>query len=218
LGNSKFDQAAEGLSADRGRWQDELGLDHARLTLVIGSTRGAEEEDFVLDALEKVGLDKLQVIHAPRHLETAPALAANVSRRFGAAAFRSKGESGPYLILDSYGELSQVYSVADIVIVGGGFSNLGGQNLIQPLAHGKPVIHGPHMQNFRDVVEAAQKVHATIECRTSDELAGAIAKLVASPELRQDMADRAHELVVGSLGASTRYAEAIVEAAKAFKG
>lgn len=213
FGNSKFDQAVEGLDADPVAWRKELGLAEDKLTLVIGSTRGQEEEDFVLDAMQKVGLDRIQVIHAPRHLETVPGLSENVARRFGTTALRSKSETGPYLILDSYGELSQVYSVADIVIVGGGFSNLGGQNIIQPLAHGKPVIHGPHMQNFRDVSDAARYFQATMESRTPDELAEGLEKLIESPELRELMADQARKLVQGSLGASARYGEAIALAA-----
>lgn len=214
FGNSKFDQAVEGLDADPVVWRKELGLAEGKLTLVIGSTRGQEEEDFVLDAIQKVGLDQIQVIHAPRHLETVAGLADNVTKRFGTVSLRSKGETGPYLILNSYGELSQVYSVADIVIVGGGFSSLGGQNIIQPLAHGKPVIHGPHMQNFRDVSDAARYFQATMECRTPEELAEGLEKLIESPELRELMADQARKLVQGSLGASARYGEAIAEAAK----
>lgn len=215
FGNSKFDQAVEGLDADSAAWAKELGLVPEKLTLVIGSTRGPEEENFVLDAIQKVGLDRIQVIHAPRHLETVEDLVKNVERRFGASALRSRKEIGPYLILDSYGELSQVYSVADIVIVGGGFSNLGGQNIIQPLAHGKPVIHGPHMQNFRDVSDAARYFQATMECRTPDELAEVLEKLIESPELRDLMASQAAKLVQSSLGASERYGEAIAQAAKA---
>ncbi len=213
FGNCKFDQAAEGLDADPGQWRKDLGLRDDKLILVIGSTRGSEEETFVLDAVQKVGLDRLQVIHAPRHLETVADLAKNVQQRFGDVALRSRKETGPYLILDSYGELSQVYSVADIVIVGGGFSNLGGQNIIQPLAHGKPVIHGPHMQNFRDVSDAARYFQATMECRTPEELAEGLEKLIESPELRDLMASQAAKLVQSSLGASERYGEAIAEAA-----
>ena len=184
-----------------------------KLTMVVGSTRGKEEEQFVIDAIGKVGLENLQIIHAPRHLETVEDLAASVREQLGTAARRSKGETGPYLILDSYGELSSVYSLADIVVVGGGFSNLGGQNLIQPLAHGKPVLHGPHMQNFRDAADMARYAGATMVCNTPQELAEAILLLMGSPEMRASMSEKASNLVQASLGASARYGEAIKEAA-----
>ena len=213
FGNSKFDQAVEGIDADPVAWRQLLGLDSNKLTLVIGSTRGEAEEAFVIQAVKSVGLEKLQVIHAPRHLETVEGLANQVRAAFGSVALRSKSETGPYLILDTYGELSQVYSVADFVIVGGGFSNLGGQNIIQPLAHGKPVIHGHHMQNFRDVADAARHANATIECSTPEELTRALHQLIESPELRAQMSERARDLVKGSMGASERYGKAIAYAA-----
>lgn len=213
FGNSKFDQAIEGVDADPEAWRKELGLDPQKLTLVIGSTRGPEEEAFVVQAIQKIGLEKLQVVHAPRHLETVSGLAEQVRGAFGSVALRSKRETGAYLILDSYGELAQVYSVADIAIVGGGFSNLGGQNIIQPLAQGKPLIHGKYMQNFRDVADAACYFQASIEVHTPEELAEALEKLIESPELRSLMGDQAKKLVQGSVGASARYAEAIERSA-----
>mgnify|MGYP001068986264 FL=1 len=213
LGNCKFDQAVEGLDADPAQWRKELGLVEGKPILVIGSTRGAEEENFVLDAVEKVGLDRIQVVHAPRHMESIPDLAKNVEKRFGTVALRSKKENGPYLLLDTYGELSKVYSVADLVVIGGGFSNLGGQNLIQPLAHGKPVIHGPHMQNFRDAAESALHAGATVVCSDPDQLAATLQSLLGDAERRQKMSDAAKALVDASLGASARYARAIADEA-----
>lgn len=213
LGNAKFDQAAEGLDTDPAFWRQELGLDPTKLTIVIGSTRGDDEAKFVLGALTEIELERIQVIHAPRHLETVPDLVKDVEKCFDSAALRSKKETGSYLILDSYGELSKVYSVADIVIIGGGFSNLGGQNLIQPLAHGKPVLHGPHMQNFRDASEAAAKVGATRVCTTPSELACAIKTLMEDSQIRESMGNAAANLIQTSLGASKRYAEAIAKEA-----
>src|SRR5579862_4676246 len=69
FGNCKFDQALEALDASPNEWRKKLGIPEGNRVLVIGSTR-AEEEDFVLDAVAKVGLDGLSVIHAPRHLES----------------------------------------------------------------------------------------------------------------------------------------------------
>jgi len=213
LGNSKFDQAIQGLEADPAEWREKLGLDLAKPTLVIGSTRGDEEERFVLDALAEVGFERLNVIHAPRHLERVAGLTDLVVERTGAVALRSRGESGPYMILDTYGELSDVYSAADLVIVGGGFSNLGGQNIFQPLAHGKPVLHGVHMQNFRDVAAMADASGAAQPCSTPEELAAAIKGLLDDPGKREKMGRQAKKLVQENVGASARYAKAIAEEA-----
>jgi 3-deoxy-D-manno-octulosonic-acid transferase len=213
LGNCKFDQAAEGLDADAAQWRLELGLSSEKPVLVIGSTRGAEEEAFVIQALKDLVPERLQVIHAPRHLERIKELSHSVGAAFGRVALRSQGHTGPYLLLDTYGELAQVYSVADIVIIGGGFANHGGQNLLQPLAHGKPVLHGPHMQNFRQVADAAAEAGATGACSTPEELRDAIVSLIEDPAKRERMGAAARELIQRNLGASKRYAEAIAEAA-----
>lgn len=213
LGNCKFDQAVEGLDADPAEWRSKLGLAEGKPVLVIGSTRSEKEEALVLDAVAAIGAGRLQVIHAPRHLERAEPLAAEVQRRFGSSARRSLGETGPYVILDTYGELNRVYSLADLVVIGGGFDDLGGQNLIQPLAVGKPVLHGPHMQNFRDSAEMAQSAGASLVCRTASELAESIRSLLEDDVRRQAMGKAAKDLVQANLGASERYAEAIAEAA-----
>ncbi len=210
LGNSKFDQAAAGAVVDAAKLRRELGLPDDKPVIVVGSTRGAAEENLVLDAIAQVGLARLSVVHAPRHLETAPDLAERVAKRFGTVALRSEGETGPYLILDSYGELASVYAVADIAVVGGGFERLGGQNLIQPLAVGKPVLHGPYMGNFRDVASEAVACGASEIARSSDELASALTRLIADPEERHRWGEAAHKLVETNLGASARYAAAIL--------
>ncbi len=216
LGNMKFDQAVQGLDADPVEWKQKLGLDASRCTLVVGSTRGEEEERLVIAAIKQVGLDRLNVIHAPRHLERVDSLAALVKQETGAVALRSKGETGPYMILDTYGELSSIYCVSDLVVIGGGFENLGGQNLIQPLAHGKPVLHGPYMQNFRDSAAMADVAGAAQVCRTAEELAAAIKELLDDPAKRKLAGDAARELVAQNLGATKRYAETIaLEATKA---
>jgi 3-deoxy-D-manno-octulosonic-acid transferase len=214
MGNCKFDEAAEGLDADPAEWRNALGLDGGVPVLVIGSTRSEFEERLVLDAVQALGLDRIQVVHAPRHLERAEPLAAEVSRRFGSVARRSRQERGRYLILDSYGELNRVYAAADAVIVGGGFDNLGGQNLIQPLAHGKPVLHGPHMQNFRDVSEAARHAGATLVCQDAAELASGLEAILSDVSRRKRMGEAARNLVQQNLGASARYARAIAEAVR----
>ncbi len=203
MGNCKFDQAIEGLDADPAAWRSELGLDASRLTVVVGSTRGEFEEAFVARALRKVGLDRLNVVYAPRHIERAAAVVSELGDTFG---LRSAGAKGPHIVLDTYGELASVYSVADIVIVGGGFDRLGGQNIIQPLAHGKPVLFGRNMQNFRDVSVMSLAAGAAIECADDAALAAAVESLISNPALRSEMGRAATTLVKANVGASKRYA------------
>jgi 3-deoxy-D-manno-octulosonic-acid transferase len=217
FGNCKFDQALGGLDADPVEWRAKLRIDPNIPVVVIGSTRGEVDENFVLDALKLVGVEGLQIVHAPRHIERVEALSEAVRERFGSVGLRSQGDPSRYLILDSYGELDKVYSIADVVIIGGGFDNLGGQNLVQPLALGKPVLHGPHMQNFKEVAAASVAAGASLICTTPEELAVRIRELLANPDLRGRMGSEASRLVQANAGASKRYAAAIAAEARAFK-
>lgn len=212
LGNCKFDQALEGLDADKAFWRSELGIDKTLPVVVVGSIR-AEEFDFLAQALPL----NAQVIVAPRHLEKSD----DLERALGAGVVRrSRGEklgSASVLILDTYGELAKVYAVADIAIVGGGFADLGGQNIIQPLAHGKPVLHGRYMQNFRDVSAMAQAAGASIVASSPEELRAALESLLRDVAKREEMGRKAAELVRQNVGASRRYAEAIKAESKMVK-
>lgn len=212
FGNSKFDEAIDGRDADPAWWRENLGLPEGMPVVVIGSTRGDEEEAFVDQALAAMS-KQVAIVWAPRHLERADAIEAVMRARFGSCARRSKGERGHYVLLDTYGELAKVYAVADVVVVGGGFADLGGQNLLQPLAHGKPVLHGPHMQNFRDVTRAALDSGASRECPDPATLASALDTLLGDPAERARMGEAGAAFVAANEGASRRLAEAIRDAA-----
>ncbi|MCH7905659.1 MAG: 3-deoxy-D-manno-octulosonic acid transferase [Armatimonadetes bacterium] len=210
VGNTKFDGAIDEARAGRD-WRTELGIPAEASVVVIGSTRSELEENLILDALQ--GVDAY-VVHAPRHVERAPKLAAEYKSKFGEVALRSSGDRSRYLVLDSYGELGEIYSIADVVVVGGGFDRLGGQNIIQPLAHGKPVIHGLHMENFKDVAASSVRVGASIAVDSATELTRSLNRLLGDEKERSERGGAARELVERNLGASRRCAEAIVEAAR----
>lgn len=212
VGNCKFDGAIEDTVSDKD-WREELGIPRDANVVVVGSTRSEHEEKLVVAALKAADLD-VWVVHAPRHIESAPGLAELYREQFGAVALRSKGEHGRFLVLDTYGELAGVYAIADIVVLGGSFDDLGGQNLLQPLAHGKPVIHGPHMQNFKEAAAAAAAARAAITARNEQDLTDWLKRLMGSDAIRTMMGRAAKELVEENLGASRTYAEAIVEAAR----
>ncbi len=212
LGNTKFDEAAQ-IDDDAPRWRAELGLGES-FAVVVGSTRSELEEDWVVEALDQAFGDAIRsgdvrVVHAPRHLERAPMVLAKASARFGSAALRTSGSEARYVVLDTYGELGGVYAAADAVIVGGGFDRLGGQNILQPLALGKPVLHGPHMHNFRDVAAASLAAGASASCPDVESLARQLATLREDAELRGTMGAAARALVQTNVGAGKRYAEAI---------
>ena len=211
VGSTKFDEALEEASGTRD-WRAELGVPAGAFLVVAGSTRSEAEERLVLEAVARV--PGVWVVHAPRHVERAPALLEAYRAQFGHAGLRSAGKPCQWLVLDTYGELGGIYSAADVVVVGGGFDDLGGQNVIQPLAQGKPVLHGPHMQNFRQIAESALKGGASLAVADSAALADALNRLKSNPEERQAMGRAAKALVAQNTGAGRKCAEAILAAAK----
>ena len=211
LGNAKFDQEAASTSRD---WRKELGVSSNAFVIVIGSTRSDLEEEFVLNAVCGLEREGVVVIHAPRHLERTPRLAELVRAKWGEVGLRSKGEHSSYLLLDTFGELSEVYSAADVAVIGGGFDNLGGQNLLQPLSWGIPVVHGVHMHNFADVTQMALQANASIEVSTSDELRDQLNRLRADSQLRFKMGDNGRHFIAENSGAARKYATALVAAAR----
>ena len=218
FGNSKFDQAVDGLDADPAWWRKSLGLPDGLPVIIIGSTRGEDEESFIEFAIDLLVEDlerseTYAVVWAPRHIERADALEKLMVGLFGSCARRSRSERGQFVLLDTYGELSKVYSIADVVVIGGGFHDFGGQNLLQPMAHGKPVIHGQYMQNFKDVTRVALELGASVECWSPQDLALALKDLLDHPDKSRQMGDAGKAFVEANAGASRRYALAIEEAA-----
>ena len=209
-GNLKFDGALEGL--DHGTdWRAELGLDE-RPVVVVGSLR-AEEFSVFADVIARS--NGIQWVVAPRHIERTE----DLIEEFAGAEFRHEGEkmtfgrrsegtAGDLTLLDTYGELARVYAIADVAIIGGSFERLGGQNPIQPLAWGKPVLHGPHMANFRDVASLAQTAGAALAC-DAEILPHLLAELLDDPERRARMGAAAQDLVRANRGAAARMARAV---------
>ncbi len=219
FGNTKFDEASSVVSVDANEWREKLGIPTGKRVIVVGSTRSELEEQLVVDAFFQ--LKDVVFVHAPRHIESAGRIIEVFQKQVGSSGKsigrRSLGESGDYLVLDTFGELGSVYSVADVVVIGGGFDELGGQNLIQPLALSKPVIHGPNMFNFRDVAASSVRAGCSIICDSSDEVATQIQSLLNDDERRKVMADGAKKLIADNVGASRRYAEAVIAEMNAVK-
>jgi 3-deoxy-D-manno-octulosonic-acid transferase len=211
LGNSKYDEASVPQEMD---WPAILELDDAKL-VVVGSARGEMEEEFVLDAL--TDMSDVRIVFAPRHPERAETVAARARELGFSVGMRSKGEnSARFLVLDTMGELSSLYPFADVAVIGGGFDKLGGQNIIQPMASGAPVICGPNMKNFREPYEQGLAAGAVLTASTALELHDLIVKIPIDENLRQRMAGAGRLLVAENTGASARYARSIAALANAF--
>lgn len=222
-GNAKFDQAAEKLTpAEVESLRADFRLKPGAPVLVVGSTRQSDEERVVIDAYleaRKVFPD-LALIFAPRHVERAGEVVAQMKEAGLQPVRRTEMKDtdgyAEQIVLDTFGELGRVYALADVTFIGNSLTlSGGGQNLLQPLAQGKPVFYGPYMQNFRDIASMAES--AGVASRVSDAatLAGMIREILLNGEERAEISRRAVELVQSNRGAAAMYAAAIAELAEA---
>jgi 3-deoxy-D-manno-octulosonic-acid transferase len=156
----------------------------------------------------------LVLIHAPRHVERADQVIAGI-RAAGLAPVRRTQLAGArkppgVIVLDTFGELGRVYALGDVAFVGNSLTPPGGgQNLLQPLAQGKPVLIGPYASNFRDVVSDALSHHVAYEVTSVRDLAGRLVSLLRDHGGRRRIEGRALELIRANRGAAALCAEHI---------
>lgn len=212
VGNCKFDEALRDEASVSFRSLMNV-RDDERL-IVVGSVRGEEEERLVIEALQGV---KARVLFAPRHIERTDDIVSMAKATGFDVGKRSREElDKPFVVLDTLGELAGAYVGADIAIVGGGFSMLGGQNLIQPMAAGVPVICGPHMFNFRSVFDEALREGAVLVAVDPTSLRLAVESLLANAALRAKMGEAGRRVVERNRGSARRYAEEIARLSQEF--
>lgn len=214
-GNVKFDQADEPLTPEQvSAMKAEFHIPPTAPVWVVGSTRTPEEERMVwtAHAMVRANLPDLVIVHAPRHVDRADAVLAGM-REFGLhpvrrTLLRQQEGNAFAIVLDTFGELGRVYAMADVAFIGNSLVPPGGgQNLLQPLAQGKPVLYGPYMQNFRDVVAEAEECGVGFTVGDTRELAARLQSLLRDSSERERIAERALNLIRSNRGASERCAQ-----------
>lgn len=211
-GNTKFDALVPlAQSADDRVLRSALGLPETARVWICGSTHEGEEE-LLFGAYKRLVADApdLRLVVAPRYLERAERVA-QLAREAGLhVGLRSQGnpEGAPVVVLDSIGELGRAYRLATLVFVGGSFTQRGGQNILEPAAHGKPVLFGPRMENFRDSVQVLVG-RGGIQVNDVEHLVRVLGELLSRPESIDSLGTLAHNAVRQVSGASDRNVEAL---------
>ena len=213
-GNFKYDFEARAAAADSPVTLliERLAPQHI---WIAASTMPPNEDNAVLAAFRELAErhPRLLLILAPRKPatfdETAAKLAGIPHLR------RSRLQDGDtlalpgVLLLDTIGELSGLFSLADVVFMGGTLVDTGGHNILEPALFGKPVITGPHMENFRAIAEGFRAAGASVEIAHAGELAPAVERLLDSPELSRVIGERARACAESQRGASAAAALAV---------
>ena len=216
-GNAKYDLPASSVDPAKEteiRRLLDLGVDDR--VFVAGSTRSGEEE-MIIDAYEKI-LKKFPdtiLVIAPRHIDRVPEIGAIIERRGFAYQLRTELNNGngrrekQIVLLNTFGELFNIYSIGTIVFSGGSLVPLGGQNPLEPAAWGKAVFYGPHMDNFLDAKAVLESVGAGVEVEDSVLLADKAMHFLCHPEELKRFGDRARQAVLRNRGAAEKHAGVI---------
>lgn len=201
-----------------------LGIGAGETLLIAGSTQ-APEEQIVLRAWQRLRSEfpNLRLLLVPRHKERFDEVAQmcvaageslirrsqisaagpeqrNQDAQNVSAADHKKGL--PVLLLDTIGELSAAWGLADLAFVGGSFGSRGGQNMIEPAALGAAVLLGPNTSNFRDVVAAFRHADACIQLDAPEQFEIKLRQLLSRRELRTELGRKARHVVMESQGAT----------------
>lgn len=222
VGSLKFDAAhletQQRLNV-RGLLQ-QIGVPENAKILVAGSTHAGEEALLAEIFLRlRQQFPELFLVLVPRHFERGKEVGRELRERGVKFIYRTEvtartelqpGEA-ECLLVNSTGELNFIYEFADVVFIGKSILGMGGQNPIEPGALGKPIIFGPNMQNFADVVRAFLRKDGAVQVNTPEELEQKLAELFADETRRQQLGRNAIKVVRENLGAIERTVDMIVQ-------
>jgi len=181
--------------------------------LIAGSTHKGEDE-IVLEVYKELAgsLDNIRLIIAPRHVDRAGYIKKMVEDAglecvlfSGLNKDKEVPLSGKRVgILDTHGELSELYSLATVVFMGGSLVKRGGHNIVEPARFGEPIVFGPHMFNFRDMASIFLDTEAAVRVMDKAELFKVLENLFTDKAKRKKMGQVGKALVEGQAGATER--------------
>jgi 3-deoxy-D-manno-octulosonic-acid transferase len=185
------------------------------LVLFGGSTHRGEEEILARVFLRlREQFPPLQLFIAPRHVERLQ----EIRSQLGALPLRvtlasealTGGAAGANcMLLDTTGELQRWYGIATVVFIGKSLTAHGGQNPVEPILAGKPVVFGPHMENFATLTKTLVSNKAAMQVTDTDSLERTVAELLRDSESRRRLVQNAHAVLSEHQGATARTAKMV---------
>lgn len=224
-GSIKFDRVETDRDHPRTReLREHFGISDGDLVLVAGSTQAPEEDLAIRSWMQlRDRFPSLRLIVVPRHQERF-AEVAQLVRSLGLHVVRRTDSAGSVrsddsvLLLDTLGELSHCWGMADVAFVGGSFGNRGGQNMIEPAAFGSAVLVGPNTRNFADTVSLLVRENAIVVVDSEDNFAETVGSLLSRPGDMRTMGTAAQQAVLSRRGASLKTLELVLGCLAAVSG
>lgn len=171
-----------------------------------------DEDEAVIEAFQKLSATRPRLLlvlvpRKPERFDVAAQRLASAQLRFTRRTSLQPVELPGVLLLDSMGELSSLFEKADVVFMGGTLARRGGHNILEPASFSKPVIVGPHMENFAAIEALFREAGALVRIDKPGELAPAVEALLASSEKRALIGSRAAKTAAGQRGVAAKVVE-----------
>jgi 3-deoxy-D-manno-octulosonic-acid transferase len=213
-GSLKFDSVdkpvASGFERGQNRVLRYFRMSSGRPVIVAGSTMRDEEQQ-LLQAYRRIksSVSNLLLVIAPRHPERFNEVVQLARDQAFVTVKRSDlpidaEPRGEVVVLDTIGELAQVYQMATAVFVGGSLVDSGGHNILEPAVHGKPIVFGPSMYNFKEIAEAFLSHDAAVQVGGQRDLEATLLALLTDPVRRARLGAAARALVEANRGAKDK--------------
>jgi len=201
-GNLKFDVALDAAQLERGRqWRARV----ARPVLLLASTRDGEEDLLLKETNQSRALKdaNTMVLMVPRHPQRFDEVAPRADARRTEREYPD--ERTRIYLGDTMGEMAFYYAACDVAVIGGSFVPLGGQNLIEALAAGAPVVAGPSMFNFAEAMRLALEAGAAIQAADARGAIAAASSLLGDAEKRSRMSRAGIDICTRHQGATQHH-------------
>jgi len=217
VGDTKFDALQIVSESERVRIRERFRFPHDGQVFVAGSTHAGEEK-ICVEAYMKLRrkFPKLSMVLAPRRLERVGEIVKFLIKDNVQFVLRSQIDprSNPMtniVVLDTLGELAKTYAIADVAFVGRSLKAPGGgHNLLEPVAQGVPVLHGPYIENNQKIASELKAQGLAFTVSDDQTLFAAVRRLLLHADELPRLREKAKAYVQSKRGSSLEIAKYIV--------
>ena len=213
-GNTKYDQTYGIVTEEeKKRFLHELGFAEGTYPIMIAGSTHKGENSSVYKAFCTIRREfpKARLIIAPRYIYQADLIRdeglnhkVSMVKRSDMKAGKIVSPSYDGVILDTIGELGRVYSLGDLIFVGGSLAHIGGHNILEPAAHGKPIVVGPNMFNFVEIFDLLSRRGACAMVRNETEFISTCLDILVHKKRAEQMMRSCIEVVQENQGATKK--------------
>ena len=215
VGNLKVDAALNGKTASTKSKvnRSDLGESWENARILLGASTWHGEEEMLVQFYTKVKVHypELKLILVPRHVERTPTIEI-ILKQYGVhyGLRTSHKKDADVYVVDTTGELKFFVCLANYVFIGKSLApNFGGQTPIEAAAFGKPMVYGPHMENFKSICAGLERVNGAVRCQNEEDVQEQLLRWLDDPADALHYGQSAQSWIMQNQGATQRTMQAI---------